>query len=273
MEAIGGNDDTGEADGLYDDNSAEEEEEASEQEEEEVEQIPAKKRRISHSNNSKSKPTFKSKEFISDSDDSSNETAPQIASTSKSTSTSMSANAQAVPKKRKSTVVSESEDSDEVGGKVMAKGKGKGKEKKSKEVKEKKPRKAPAAKPGDAAKGSDLEENRIKKLKVSTFYLPHSSFPYPVTNTDPLLTTSLPQTLLAAAGLTRPFTPSTGAERTLSPSARLALLAGLLNELGLKTSASTLPSLAMCKEVGERKALEREMKVCLFFSCVCSGVG
>lgn len=74
------------------------------------------------------------------------------------------------------------------------------------------------------------------------------------------------KTLLAAAGTPRPFTPTTGAERTFTPSARLTLLANLLTNLGLPTPISTstnggLPSLAKCTEVGERRALEKEMKV------------
>ncbi|BGP41739.1 hypothetical protein JCM10450v2_005805 [Rhodotorula kratochvilovae] len=162
---------------------------------------------------------FKSAEFIADSDDSSAEVAPARRS------------------------------GDEDAGKGKGKGgnrkdrggaAGKGKEKakegkakeKAKEGKAKKERKASEPKPGDAPKGVDEEEERIKKLKE----------------------------LLSAASGPRAFTAATGAERTLTVDRRTEILEGLLKTLGLPVKNGKLPSMGKAKEVGEKRALAKEMQ-------------
>ncbi|GAA5867491.1 hypothetical protein JCM3774_003851 [Rhodotorula dairenensis] len=95
----------------------------------------------------------------------------------------------------------------------------------------KKERKIPEPKPGDAPRGTDAEEARIKKLKE----------------------------LLTAAASPRPFTASTGAERTLSVSKRTEILEGLLDGLGLAVQAGKLPTLSKAKAIGEKRALAKEM--------------
>ena len=72
------------------------------------------------------------------------------------------------------------------------------------------------------------------------------------------------QELVTLAGTSRPFTASTGAERTLTVSQRIEILEGLLEKLGLlagKAGEKKLPSLSRAREVGEKRALEKEMQV------------
>ncbi|ORY77247.1 hypothetical protein BCR35DRAFT_305551 [Leucosporidium creatinivorum] len=130
-----------------------------------------------------------------------------------------------------SSVHSEGESEEE---RKKSKSKGNGKKKDAGEKKQRKKRE-PKLKEGDAPKGSEEEEDRIVKLKA----------------------------LLTHAGCLRPFNKETGAERTLSVSTRLARLEGLLNDLGLKCGSgvgSKMPSEGKCKDVGEARALEKEMK-------------
>ncbi|GAA5964953.1 hypothetical protein JCM8115_007093 [Rhodotorula mucilaginosa] len=137
----------------------------------------------------------------------------------------------------------EEEEEEEEGGTTTSRRKGKGKgtalkENKKEGKKKKAERKAPAPlKPGDAPKGTDAEEDRIKKLKE----------------------------LAAAAGTSRPFTASTGAERTLTVSRRIEILEGVLEKLGLMAvnkgdGDRRMPSLSKAKQVGEKRALEKEMQ-------------
>ncbi|KAL8290610.1 hypothetical protein RQP46_002868 [Phenoliferia psychrophenolica] len=101
-------------------------------------------------------------------------------------------------------------------------------------AKEKKPRakKESVAKAGDAPKGTADEESRITKLKA----------------------------LCVASGSKRPFNAATGAERLLSVAARTTHLERLLNDVGLKCTSGSLPSLSKAKKIGERRELEREMQ-------------
>ncbi|KPV72384.1 uncharacterized protein RHOBADRAFT_46835 [Rhodotorula graminis WP1] len=112
-------------------------------------------------------------------------------------------------------------------GKARAKGAGEGKGKGKK-----KERKVPEPKEGDAPRGTDDEEARIKKLKD----------------------------LLAAASGPRAFTAATGAERTLSVERRTEVLEGHLQVLGLAVKSGRLPSLSKAKEVGEKRLLAKEMQ-------------
>ncbi|GAA5838748.1 hypothetical protein JCM9279_003848 [Rhodotorula babjevae] len=145
---------------------------------------------------------FKSAEFIADSDDSSHELPPRG-------SGDEAGEGEGKKGKGKARVKSASE------------GKGKGK---------KKERKVPEPKEGDAPRGTDDEENRIKKLKD----------------------------LLAAASGPRAFTAATGAERTLSVERRTEVLEGHLKALGLALKGGKLPSLTKAKEVGEKRLLAKE---------------
>ncbi|KWU43507.1 hypothetical protein RHOSPDRAFT_34966 [Rhodotorula sp. JG-1b] len=137
-------------------------------------------------------------------------------------------------------VGTDEEEEEEEGGTTTSGRKGKGtssskEQKKEDGKKQKVERKAPAPKPGDAPKGTDAEEARIKKLKE----------------------------LVTAAGTSRPFTASTGAERTLIVSQRIEILEGLLEKLGLlevNKRDKKLPSLSRAREVGEKRALEKEMQ-------------
>ncbi|GAA6020806.1 hypothetical protein JCM11491_004659 [Sporobolomyces phaffii] len=152
----------------------------------------------------KEKESYKSTEFVHDSDDSSNEV---VAAATVATGAS-----EGKGRKRRSVVVdSEQEDSD--GEPLTGKGKGKAKDRggKGSEVKKVRTRKEPARKDGDADKGTEAEEERIKKLK----------------------------NLLKLAGTPRPFTAQTGAERTLPVQTRLSVLSTLLDELGLKALQGT----------------------------------
>ncbi|GAA5919115.1 hypothetical protein JCM1841_005632 [Sporobolomyces salmonicolor] len=163
----------------------------------------------------RAKSEFKSAEYIKDSDDSSPE----------------------VPSRPLSA--SDVDDDDEDEGKEKrekrkapssAKGKGKVNDK---EKKERKPRakKAPVKKEGDADKGTEAEEERIKQMK----------------------------SLLREAGTTRAFTAATGAERTLSVARRNEHLERLLDGLGLKVErGGKLPSVARAREVGRERELEKE---------------
>ncbi|GAA6030380.1 hypothetical protein JCM8097_009080 [Rhodosporidiobolus ruineniae] len=102
------------------------------------------------------------------------------------------------------------------------KGKGKGKEKKEKPLKE-----------GEEPKGTWEEEERIKKLKA-------------------LLSTAAPSS--------RPFTASTGAERSLTVARRTEILEQRLADLGLPVAqGGKLPSLEKARRVGEKREMEREM--------------
>lgn len=68
------------------------------------------------------------------------------------------------------------------------------------------------------------------------------------------------QALLVAAGGTRPFNGSTGPERTLSASDRIARIQEVLKGVGLNAEGA-LPSLAKATAIGEKRALAKEMKV------------
>ncbi|SDA01494.1 BZ3500_MvSof-1268-A1-R1_Chr10-1g02722 [Microbotryum saponariae] len=163
--------------------------------------------------------SFKSAETIDDSDDSS-----------------------ATPRKQRRAVASDAEDGEEKPRKKKKRASedssSKNKTGSAKEkgmTSKKSSASGPAPKEGDAEKGTDEEEARIKKLKG----------------------------LVAASGTTRPFNASTGAERTLSVKARTDLLEGLLREAGLKCGSGLrgmLPSLAHAKKVGEKRELMREME-------------
>ncbi|KDE05473.1 hypothetical protein MVLG_04163 [Microbotryum lychnidis-dioicae p1A1 Lamole] len=163
--------------------------------------------------------SFKSAEMIDDSDDSS-----------------------APPRKQRRAVASDAEDGEEkprkkkkrASEKLSSKSKTGSAKEKGMTLK-KSLVSGPAPKEGDAEKGTDEEEARIKKLKG----------------------------LVAASGTARPFNASTGAERTLSVKARMYLLEGLLREAGLKCGSGLrgmLPSLAHAKKVGEKRELMREME-------------
>ncbi|GAA5883912.1 hypothetical protein JCM16303_004694 [Sporobolomyces ruberrimus] len=176
---------------------------------------------------------FKSTEFVQDSDDSSNSVVGD-----KSEERPTAVKEMKKVRKRKSQVVdSDSEDGGNEKESGKSKGKGKAKEvvKKSganeKETK-KKTKKEPVRKEGDAEKGTEQEEERIKKLK----------------------------NLLKLAGTPRPFTVSTGSERTLSITQRTKILETLLSDLGLfkKGVSGRLPSESKAKEVGTRRELEKE---------------
>lgn len=96
-------------------------------------------------------------------------------------------------------------------------------------------RKPPKSKEGDAPAGSQAEEDRVRKLKD----------------------------LLKAAGVARPFTATTGAERTLPIKERLVILEDKLNELGLKCGSgvgTSMPSLKKAQELGEKRAIEQELE-------------
>ncbi|BGP26110.1 hypothetical protein Rt10032_c10g4150 [Rhodotorula toruloides] len=153
---------------------------------------------------------FKSAELIAESDDSSNELPP-------------------------SKAIDYSDD--EVGsskrkGKKRADSVGSGASKSKAEAnKPKKERKPPAPKPGDAAKGTEEEEERIKKLKA----------------------------LLTAASGPRAFSASTGAERTLVAARRIEILEDHLAKLGLAVKNGKLPTMAKAKEIGEQRQLDKEM--------------
>ncbi|TNY23047.1 hypothetical protein DMC30DRAFT_414514 [Rhodotorula diobovata] len=146
---------------------------------------------------------FKSAEYIADSDDSSHDVEPRGSG--------------------------EGTDEDGGGKKTKAKAKGKGKGKEGGKAKE---RKGPEPKEGDAPKGDEAEEDRIKRLKE----------------------------LLSAAAGPRAFTAATGAERTLSVERRTEVLEGLLKGLGLPVKNGKLPSMAKAREVGEKRNLAKEME-------------
>ncbi|POY70036.1 hypothetical protein BMF94_6973 [Rhodotorula taiwanensis] len=161
--------------------------------------------------------------------------APPIASTSKA--------GVDVPINMNDSDLSELEDNGPLPGARSRKGKGKAVESKSKKEKsaatskskksdkKAKERKAPALKPGDAPRGTDAEEDRITKLKA----------------------------LLSAAASPRPFTATTGAERTLAVSRRKEILEGLLKDLGLPVKGDKLLTLARAKDIGEKRLLAKEM--------------
>ncbi|GAA5889276.1 hypothetical protein JCM8208_007825 [Rhodotorula glutinis] len=146
---------------------------------------------------------FKSAEFIADSDDSSHEVPARDGDGD--------GGGEEAPKKGR--------------GKARAKGAGEGKGKK-------KERKAPEPKEGDAPRGTEHEEDRIKKLKD----------------------------LLAAASGPRAFTAATGAERTLTVERRTEVLEDHLQALGLAVKSGRLPSLSKAKEVGKKRLLAKEMQ-------------
>lgn len=81
---------------------------------------------------------------------------------------------------------------------------------------------------------------------------------YELTNAERLLPL---QSLLTAAAAPRPFTASTGAERTLPVERRTEILETLLASLGLAVKGERLPSLSKAKEVGEKRLLAKEMEV------------
>lgn len=161
------------------------------------------------------KENFKSKETISDSDDSGDASG----STRKASGSAGQSGGE-----------SSGEEDQEVEVKGGLKGKGKSKEKGPRKSKERK------LKEGDEPRGTEQEEDRIRQLKA----------------------------LLVLAGVLRPFSRTTGAERTLTVSARLDRLEGLLVELGLpcgKGVGTKMPSEAKAREVGTARALEQEVKV------------
>lgn len=63
-----------------------------------------------------------------------------------------------------------------------------------------------------------------------------------------------------AVGNPRFFNGSTGAERTLTASERITILDDILRAAGFKRSGA-LPSLRECQEVGDRRALTKDMQV------------
>ncbi|GAA6002567.1 uncharacterized protein JCM10292_007732 [Rhodotorula paludigena] len=161
----------------------------------------------------KAAPAIKSTEFIDESDDSSHEVERSHVGYDDG---------------------SEGGSSADVKGKGKAKAKGGTKKRASTGSTEgkKRQRKAPEPKPGDAAKGSEEQEERVQKLKD----------------------------LLKAAAAGRVFTGATGAERTLSIERRLELLEGGLDSLGLPIKNGKLPSVGKAKAVGEKRLIEREMQ-------------
>ncbi|GAA6017072.1 hypothetical protein JCM10207_001476 [Rhodosporidiobolus poonsookiae] len=129
-----------------------------------------------------------------------------------------------------STPAGDSDDGEEDKPKKGKKRKSGGGEK-EKKPKAKKEKKAPSVKEGDAPRGSEADEARITKLKA----------------------------LLTAASGPRAFTAATGAERKLSVDRRTEILEGLLGELGLPVVGGKLPQMAKAKEIGEQRALDKEM--------------
>lgn len=180
---------------------------------------------------------FKSAEYIADSDDSSHDVEPRGSG--------------------------EGTDEDGGGKKTKAKAKGKGKGKEGGKAKE---RKGPEPKEGDAPKGDEAEEDRIKRLKVQTLSRAHVTCTPPLTACAPLPFPA--QELLSAAAGPRAFTAATGAERTLSVERRTEVLEGLLKGLGLPVKNGKLPSMAKAREVGEKRNLAKEMEVRTRCSCL-----
>ncbi|KAK4051021.1 hypothetical protein OIV83_003150 [Microbotryomycetes sp. JL201] len=96
-----------------------------------------------------------------------------------------------------------------------------------------KERAPPKLKEGDAPRGTDEQEERVKKLKA----------------------------LVVATGVERAFTASTGAERRLTIEERLERLETLLADAKVfKRGSGKLPSLEACRKVGQQRALEKEMR-------------
>ncbi|KAK4051701.1 hypothetical protein OIO90_004651 [Microbotryomycetes sp. JL221] len=180
--------------------------------------------------NSKQLSDFKSAEMIIDSDDEGNSGAHPQAGPSNA-------------KKRKQARTSDehADDTDDSEVKILKpkakrskkvpkdNGKDRGRAKDRKTKTEKAP---PRMKEGDAPRGTDAEEERVQKLK----------------------------TLVAAAGVTRAFNNSTGAERKLTIERRLDHLESLLVEAGVFQKGGRLPSIETCKKVGEKRALSKEMQ-------------
>lgn len=199
------------------------------------EDVPKKKTKASTSKSKSKKASataYKSAETINDLDDSSNEVARSSDSAPKSK--------KAAGKRKAKSSTDEKE-----GTKKKRKSDG---------------GKAPKRKEGDAPLGTDEEEARIKKLKVSRQSLVLRGLSQRATD----LARAELQGLLKAAGVERPFTAATGAERTLSIADRLSHLEGKLDELGLKTGKGvkgSLPSMKSAQEVGHARAMEKEMQV------------
>ncbi|GAA5992575.1 hypothetical protein JCM5350_005922 [Sporobolomyces pararoseus] len=193
-----------------------------------------KQPRISKGKGKKKEPNtiFKSTEFVQDSDDSSNELPVKPTTTTKDTKGRGKGKGKAV------VVDSEDEEEEESSSSSSSvqplKKKKKSTESTVKKEKKKKSKEPVKKKEGDAEKGTDEQEERIKKLK----------------------------NLLKLAGTPRAFTPKTGPERTLSITRRFEILSSLLNDLGLKVtrdgSSGKLPSETRAKEIGKRREIEKD---------------
>ncbi|KAM0790061.1 hypothetical protein ACM66B_005389 [Microbotryomycetes sp. NB124-2] len=94
-----------------------------------------------------------------------------------------------------------------------------------------KERAPPKPKEGDAPRGTEEQEERVKKLK----------------------------SLVAATGVERAFTAATGAERKLTIDERFDRLETLLVEAKVFKRGGKLPSVEACRKVGVQRALEKEM--------------
>lgn len=180
---------------------------------------PKKKQKKSHEPTKKGQSSFKSAEFVDDSDDEQTGTGP-VASVSTSTA----------PKKQKKAKVAKATSKDKAGS---------SKSSKSKEPKGK-------AKVAEEWRGDEKEEAEIKRLKVRV----------PFRHTPKASSRFLYQGLISAANGPRPFDRTTGAERTLTVQARLDRLKQVLTKLGLTTKTSLKQAQKVGEERALTKELE-----------------
>lgn len=221
-----------------DDEGEEEEEEDNDEDEDEVEIVEAKpnKKVASKKPPAKATSNYKSAAKITTSDDESG------------------AEERRDRASKKARVSLESgEDDESKKGKVKVEKKPKEKAEKKPEEKTKKKPRARAVKPGDAERGTAEEEEKIKQLKVSISLL--------LRHFDWSLILRRRQVRCGAVGNPRFFNGTTGAERTLTAVERISILDDILRGAGFNRSGGAMPSIQKCQEVGDRRALEKEMKV------------